>query len=233
MVGAARDLLVDREADANRRVRLAGIPLQVRDRGHDLGDARLVVGAEQGRAVGGDEIVSELPLQQGQLLRIEHDARIAGQDDAAAVVGFVHLWVDAGPGHVRRRVDMRDQPDRGRRLDSVQRAVDVAVLVEPDVVEPDLLQLVAEHTAEVELLLGRRRRVDSGLRLGVDADVAQEALEDVVRELGRERRHELGFRRGRQGGCRAPGWWRRRAGRTRRASARSGNGCCSPGARSR
>ena len=204
VVGAAGDLLVDREADANRRVRLARIPLQVCDRGHDLGHAGLVVGPEQGRAVGGDEIVPDLPLQQGQLLRIEHDARIAGQHDAAAVVALVHLRVDAGAGHVRRRVDMRDQPDRRRRLDAVERAVDVAVLVEPDVVEPDLLQLVAQHPREVELLLGRGRAVDAGLRLGVDADVAQEALEDVVRELGRERRHELGLRRGRQGGCRAP-----------------------------
>ena len=52
VVGAARDLLVDGEADADRSVRRAGIPLQVRDRGHDLGDAGLVVGPEQRRAVG-------------------------------------------------------------------------------------------------------------------------------------------------------------------------------------
>ena len=41
------------------------IPLQVRDRGHDLGDAGLVVGSEQGRAVRGDEIVADLPLSRG------------------------------------------------------------------------------------------------------------------------------------------------------------------------
>ena len=51
MVGAARDLLVDREADADRRVLELGMAFEVGDRGHDLGHAGLVVGAEQRRAV--------------------------------------------------------------------------------------------------------------------------------------------------------------------------------------
>ena len=69
MVGAAGDLLVDREADAHRRMLELRAPLQVRDRSHDLGDARLVVGAEQRRAVSRDDVVSDLLLQQRQLCR--------------------------------------------------------------------------------------------------------------------------------------------------------------------
>ena len=117
MVGAAGDLLVDREADANRSVLEVGVPLQIRDGGHDLRDTRLVVCAEKRRAVGRDDVVAELLLQQRQLLGIEHDARVAGQLDHAAVVAFVHLRLDTRAGHVRRGVDMRDQPDRRRRLD--------------------------------------------------------------------------------------------------------------------
>ena len=59
--------------------------LQVRDRGHDLGNAGLVVGAEQRRPVGGDDVVADLPLQQRQLRRVEDDA-LAGELDRAAVV---------------------------------------------------------------------------------------------------------------------------------------------------
>jgi hypothetical protein len=78
------------------------------------------------------------------------------------------------------------------------------VFVEPDVVEFDLLQLLAEQPREIELVLGRRRGVDAVRRLRVDAGVAEEAVEHVRGQLGRERRDELGSRRGRQDGCRAP-----------------------------
>ena len=232
VVRAARDLLVHREADAERGMLDVRIPLQVGDGRHDLGHARLVVRAEQRRAVGGDDVVADLLGEQRQLLGIEHDS-LAGKLDHAAVVALVHLRVDARAGHVRRGVDVRDQPDRGRLLDARQRAVDVAVLVEAHVVEPDLLELVTEKPSEVELLLGRGRGIDAVRRLGVDPGVAEEAVEHVVRELRRERRQELGFTRGRQGGCRAPSSSRCRAGRIRRACARSASARCSPAARSR
>ena len=118
MVGAARDLLVDGEADADRRVLELGMALQICDRGHDLRHAGLVVGAEQRRPVGGDDVVADLLLQQRQLLGVEDDARVARELDRAAVVALVHLRVDVRPGDVGRGVDVRDQPDRGRRLDA-------------------------------------------------------------------------------------------------------------------
>ena len=139
----------------------------------------------------GDDVVADLLLQERQLLRVEHDAP-GGQLDHAAVVAVVHERVHAGRGHVRRRVDVRDQSDRRRRLDPGQRPVDVAGLVQAHVVEPDLLELVAEQPREVELLLGRRRGRRAVRGLGVDADVAQEALEHVLGELGRERGDEVG-----------------------------------------
>ena len=204
MVSAARDLLVDREADADRCVLELRMPFQIGDRGHDLRHTGLVVGAEQCRPVGGDDVVTDLLLQQRELFGVEDDARVAREPDRAAVVTLVHLRVDVRPGDVGRGVDVRDQPDRRRRVGALKRAVDVAELVEPDVVEPDLVELVAEQPGEVELLLGRRRAVDPVRRLRIDADVAEQAVEHVIRQFGGERRHELGSRRGRQGGCRAP-----------------------------
>ena len=76
----------------------------------------------------------------------------------------------------------------GRR----QRRRDVAVVVDADVVEAELLQLVGEQAQQVELL--RRAGVRLGVLLGlrVDADVAEEPLGGVLGELGGERRGRVG-----------------------------------------
>ena len=55
---ALADLLVGGEADAQRRARQVRVGRQVRDRGHDLGHAGLVVGAEQRVAAGGHDVVA-------------------------------------------------------------------------------------------------------------------------------------------------------------------------------
>ena len=60
-VHAPADLLVGGEGDADRAVGDAGIGQQVARGGHHDGDARLVVGAEQRGAAGGDDVVAELP----------------------------------------------------------------------------------------------------------------------------------------------------------------------------
>ena len=72
--GALADLLVGREADAQGRARQLGVRGQVGDRGHDLGDAGLVVGAEQRVAARGDDVVALLAGQLGHRGRVEHRA---------------------------------------------------------------------------------------------------------------------------------------------------------------
>ena len=71
---ALADLLVGREADAQRRARELRVRGQVRDRGHDLGHAGLVVGAQQRVAARGDDVVADLPGQHRHVLRVEHRA---------------------------------------------------------------------------------------------------------------------------------------------------------------
>ena len=58
--GAEADLLVGREGDPQVRPRQLRVGGEVGDRGHDLGDPGLVVGAEQGVAAGGDDVLADL-----------------------------------------------------------------------------------------------------------------------------------------------------------------------------
>ncbi len=75
VLGAAADLLVGGEGDADRAVEELGVVLHPGHRGHDLGDAGLVVGAEQGGAVGVDERVADDLGQVGVVGDLEHLVR--------------------------------------------------------------------------------------------------------------------------------------------------------------
>ena len=111
-----------------------------------------------------------------------------GKLDHAAVVVAVHQRLDARAGRVGAGVDVRDQADHGRVGDGRrQRRVDVAVLVELGVGEPDREQLVDQQPAQVELAGGAGRAFAVDARLGVDLDVALEALEQVGRHGFRQR----------------------------------------------
>ena len=86
---------------------------QVRDGGHDLRHAGLVVGAEQRVAGGGDDVVADLGARTGIVGRVEHGLA-AGQLDHAAVVVAVHDRLDAAGGRVGADVHVRDQADHRR-----------------------------------------------------------------------------------------------------------------------
>ena len=55
------------------------------DGGHDLRHARLVIGAEEGRAVGRDQLVPDVVRELGRLLRADRLAGVAEPDLAALV----------------------------------------------------------------------------------------------------------------------------------------------------
>ena len=185
--GALPHLLVGREADADRRPRELGMGREVRDRGHHLGHAGLVVGAEQRVAARGDDVVADRVAQLGHPLGLEHGPA-ARQRDVAAVVVAVHERLDPAAGLVRARVQVGEQADDGRALHGRgQRGEDVALRVLLGVAEPDLAQLLHQHPPELELPRGARAARAVARRLRVDADVAQEAVEDGWGELLGER----------------------------------------------
>jgi hypothetical protein len=105
---------------------------------------------------------------------------------------------DAGAGRVRARVQVGDQADDGRAVDvGGQRGHDVAVVVLLGVGDARGGELLDEQAPQLELA-GRRRELRAApAGLGVDAGVADEAVQDA----GRESRGEIGLGQ-RHGGLR-------------------------------
>ena len=154
------------------------------DRIHDLGDAGLVVGAEQGRAVGGDDVVADLVLQRrvvgdaddlrgdrraGRCRRPDSCARSAASRPCRCTSGEVSMWAQ--------------KQMTGTVFVGIRRhgRVDVAELIEMRVGDADLVQLLHQQPPEVLLLFGRGIGRRGMRRLGVDLDVTQEAFGDGVR----------------------------------------------------
>ena len=158
---------------------------------HDLGEAGLVVGAEQGRAVGGDDVVADLVLEFGMLGDADHLRGVRGQGDVAAAVILHDLRLDVRTAAIGRGVHVRAEADHRDFLVGVgrDRRIDIAVLVEMGVGDAHLLQLFREQPAQILLLCGGGAGRRGRIRLGVDDDVAQEALG-----------HRMGERRGRNHG---------------------------------
>src|SRR5262249_46758502 len=130
------------------------------------------------------------------------------------------------PRLVLRRVHVGYQPNRGT-CGAGHRREDVTVLCQLGVVETELAQLLLEHPTEVELLRGARVRLRVLIGGRVDADVPEEALEDVVLQLG------LAASQAPPIPCRAP-WPRQPLGpRPAPAAARSASGRCSRAGRNR
>ena len=207
----APDLLVDRERDADRCATPLGRPREIGDRRHDLGDAGLVVGAEERRAVARHDVVTDPLGQRRQLLGIEDLARVARELDALSSPRPMDDRRDPGAGDVRRRVHVRDEADDGRAVLAGQAGEDRRAVVQLRVLEPERAKLLDEHAREVELLLRARSPADAVRALRVDLDVAQEAVEDVVRELGRERARERRASQAVRAADRSRGWRRCRA----------------------
>ena len=160
---------------------------EVRDGGHDLGHAGLVVGAEQRVAARGHDVVPDLVGERRHARGIEHGAA-ARQAQHAAVVAAVHDRLDAGARRVRADVEVREQADHRRAPSTVagQRRDHVAASSSVDVVEADRLELAHEHAREVELARACSETARGvARRLRVDARVAHEAVEDVGGELSR------------------------------------------------
>ena len=174
---AVADLLVGSEADGYPAVgghavneTLAG--------GDDLRDTGLVVRAQHGGAVGGDEGLALERGQVGILLHAQDPAALA-EDDVAAVIVFDHLGLYVLAAEVRDGVKMGDEgdarpvlkPERGRQL-----TVNIGVVVHIDVRYADLFKLLNKVAGEVELPLGGGGRVDVLGARGVDLYIVDKSL---------------------------------------------------------
>ena len=156
------------------------MPQQVACGGHDNGDAGLVVGAEQGRAAGGDDILTDRPAQERGGFNGEHLRGIVGQHDGFAVVFAVDDRL-GGAGEIGRGVAMAEPRDhRDGFLDRRgNRAEHVAVLVDRHLLGADPAEFAFEEPEEVPLS-GRAGSGAGGVFAArVNLHVAQEAFEEV------------------------------------------------------
>ena len=154
---AAADFFVGREADADLAVLELRMLHDVLHRVHNLGHAGLVVGAQQGGAVGGDEGLAHVVQHLGELRGLERQAGHALQGNLAAVVVLNDLRLHIGARSVRGGIHMGDEA-HGRHI-LVQIGRDAGHHV-PELIQRHLhaqgLEFVFQHLEQVPLLGSRR-----------------------------------------------------------------------------
>ena len=170
-VDTVADLLVGREDDAHLAVLDVFLDHRL-DRGHDLGDAGLVVRAEQRRAVGDDELFAHMAFKAGAERLGEGDSVVELQ--LAALVAH-EAGLDVFARSVGSGVHVRDERDDGRvhALARGERCEHVAAVVHVDVLELQRFKLLHQHAAEVLLPLRRGRGAGEFVRGGVIGHIAQ------------------------------------------------------------
>ena len=139
---------------------------------HDLRHAGLVIGPEEGRAVGGDERLSHEMKQFRELGRLQGQAGNPLQGNLPAVVLLNDLRLYIRPGSVRSRVHMGDEADGRHFLVHIGRDASHHV---PELVQRGLhahrVQFRAQHPQQVPLLLRRRLALRLLIGLRVHRDV--------------------------------------------------------------
>ena len=157
---------------------------EVLRRFHDHGHAGLVIGPQEGRAIGGHDGLADEGSQIGVVGHADHLARIAGQDDVGSVVSSMDNGLDMAAAGLRRSIHMGDPGDgrTGARFSGAGRVGrncrhDDAVLVLLGVFQAHGAELAGEEPAEFQLAgrTGVSRRLFIGLR--IDASITAEAIE--------------------------------------------------------
>ena len=155
MVHSAADLLVGGKADLDRTVLEFWMFHDVLGGGHDFGHSGLVIGSEQGVAVGGDQGLTDIVQQLGKFFRVENHAFSLVESDGLAVIIFDNPWLDTASRSIGRGVHMGDESYGGDVLFYVggDGGHQVAVFVQLYILQSHGLQLFAELVQEANCLL--------------------------------------------------------------------------------
>ena len=175
---AAADFLIGRKPDHDGTMLAFGMRHDVLHRVHDFGHAGLVVGPQQGGAVGGDEGLPHIMKQFGELLRLQLQAGNAFQGNGASVIGRDDLRLHIFAARIRCGIDMGDEPHGGHLFFDVRgdASHNVAELVQRGL-HAHLFQLLTEQLQQVQLLGRRRLAVGILVRLRVHRHVAEESVQ--------------------------------------------------------
>ncbi len=169
-IRAPADLLVGGEGHLHRAVGEGGIGHQLLGQRQDLGDARLVVGAQQGGAVGDHQILSLFLPQLGIFGGGEDDVLFLVQQDIAAVVIFDDAGADVCGGNIVHHVHVGDKAqDLALIAGDIagDGAVNIAVLVHAGVLQAQRLHFLHQRRAQHLLLF----RAGAGGGIGVGGGV--------------------------------------------------------------
>ena len=183
-LGSVADLLVRAEANAECGMGQRRVLSDTRDKRHDLGDACLVVCAQQRGAVAADQVLTREVIQGGKLGGTHGNGftvNRAADQVAAFVVHDVRLH--AGARCNFGGVEMGDQAQGGLVLSARtcgDMRADIGVLGHVGIFRTKLAQLFSQHVGKVKLNGARGYLVAVCiLGLRVDLDVAQKAFEDI------------------------------------------------------
>ena len=177
-VCALADFLVRRKGDFHCAVRAVRREQQLGGR-QNLRHARLIVRAEQCRAVGHDQAFADVLLQGSIVPRRKDNALRLVENNVSAIVGFRDSRVNRTAGRIRRGIHVGNQPVDRKVFGAVcgNRAVDVAGVIHVRVADtesehlPD--QLLAQH-----LLIGCRRMLPACFAGGcIKADKLQKSFD--------------------------------------------------------
>ena len=146
--------------------------------GHDFGYSGLVVGSEQGVAVGGDQGLAHIVLQLGEFFRVENHAFSLVESDGLAVIIFDNPWLDTASRSIGRGVHMGDESYGGDVLFYVggDGGHQVAVFVQNDILQAHGYEFLAELLEEGELLVGTGLTLGVRVRRGVECHVPQKSV---------------------------------------------------------
>jgi len=151
---AAAHFLVRSDSNAQAAVGDFRMVDQVADGGEYFGDAGFIIGAEQGIAVGGDDVVADLAGQLGRLVRTDDDP--GGEVEVAALIIFVNDGPDVSPAHLRGGIHVGDKADDGHRMAGIggQGGGDVAPFIHAGIGEAHLPEFLDQLAAENFLFFG-------------------------------------------------------------------------------
>ena len=171
VVRALADLLVGGEAHANFAVLQVGVGHKELAQGHDLGDARLVVAAQQGGAVGDDQLVAHVTLQTFKFFRL-HDHTVAHVQLAAGI--HQAAGMHRAGGHGGGGVHMGDQADGGL-IGHVggNFRIDVAGGADADVLRTHFLQFLFQQSGHIPLFFGGGMGSGGFAGAGVDDHIVE------------------------------------------------------------
>ena len=151
VIGSFADFLVRRKGDADFSVG-KGVGDETLYHGHDLGDARLVVGAQQRRAVRRDERLSFECRQVRKVGYAEGDPISQGQITAVVILGDDRI--DRIAGKLRGGVHVGDKPHGGNLVTvtcGVQGCVNVPIGIHLGMVDAKGKKLVHQGGTEGKL----------------------------------------------------------------------------------